>query len=142
MYRVIIVEDEMFVRIGLEHAINWAKYEMKVVGGAANGEEALQLYNEYNPHVIITDIKMPIMDGLELIDRIRKQDKSVKIIILTCMEDFQMARTALENKVSSYFVKSDMNIVEIEKSIEKIYLELIQHEDEKNISQIKEKEGG
>jgi two-component system, response regulator YesN len=124
VYRVIIVEDEMFVRIGLEHAIDWSSYDMQVVATASNGKEALSLYEKWKPHLIITDIKMPIMNGIDLISEIRKQDKHIKFIIISCMEDFKMARAALINSVSFYIVKSDMNIKELNDSITSIHKEL------------------
>lgn len=124
MYRVIIAEDEMFVRIGLEHSIKWSDYEMEVVATVSNGIEALEKYRELKPHIIITDIKMPKMDGMKLIEEIRKEDKDIRFIILTCMEDFETAKSALHNAVSFYFVKSDINTNVIKEAICSIYIEL------------------
>lgn len=124
MYRVMIVEDEMFVRIGMEHSIEWGHYEMEVVATASDGVTAYELYEKVKPHLVITDIKMPKMDGIELITKIREQDKMVKFIILTCMEDFKTAKSALDNAVSFYFVKADMHMMDMEKAVESVFLEL------------------
>ncbi len=74
MYKVLIVEDEMLVRVGLKNSINWNKFNMDVIADVANGQTALEKYESEAPDLIITDIKMPIMDGMELITRIRKND--------------------------------------------------------------------
>lgn len=130
MYKLIIAEDELFVRIGLENAIKWADYQIEIVGSASNGDEALTLYNENHANIIITDIKMPVMDGIELIREIRKTDKEVRFIILTCMEDFHMAQQAMNYGVSYYFTKYDLNIEELKSALTEICKEFLA----KNIS--------
>ena len=71
MYSVLIAEDEMLVRLGLRNSIDWAKFDMLVVADVADGKAALNIYEEKKPDLIITDLKMPIMDGMELISEIR-----------------------------------------------------------------------
>ena len=83
MYSAIIVEDELLVRVGLKSLINWSGLGLDLVSDASNGEEAFDMYNQYKPDIIITDIKMPRMDGIELIKKIREIDHRVRIIILT-----------------------------------------------------------
>lgn len=115
-----IVEDEMFVRIGLENIVNWEDYQLELVPSASNGKEAFEHYEKYHPNLIITDIKMPEMDGLELISRIRMQDKNVKFIVLTCLEDYQTAKQALNLSVSHYCNKSDLDIEELKRYVGEI----------------------
>jgi len=119
-----IVEDEMFVRIGLEHALNWEDYQLRLVPSASNGREALENYRKYRPNLIITDIKMPEMDGLELIAAIRSQDRNVKFIVLTCMEDYQTAKQALNLSVSFYYNKSDLDVEKLASHLLEIVSEL------------------
>ena len=88
-YKVLIVEDEVLVRGGLKSVIGWEKLGMEIIGDAANGKQALEIYEADKPDVILTDIKMPVMDGLELIARIREKDEKTKIVILTCYEEFE-----------------------------------------------------
>lgn len=108
MYRVVIAEDEMLVRLGLKHSINWSDYDMTVIADVANGQEALDLYEKEMPEVLITDIKMPIMDGMELISRVRDINSDAQIIILTCVEDFETVRKALSHNVQDYILKLEM----------------------------------
>lgn len=75
MYKIMIVEDEVFARIGLEQAINWDALQLKLLPSASNGREALELYRQFHPDIIVTDIKMPEMDGLELISAVRTENK-------------------------------------------------------------------
>lgn len=124
MYRVIIAEDEKFVRVGLRSMIHWDSLDMEVVGDAKNGEEAYEFYLRYKPHVILTDLRMPIMDGLDLIRKIRASDKKTKFIIITCLEEFSLVQQALELGVSSYILKHTSGIEEIEEKLESIRMEL------------------
>lgn len=124
MYKLMIVEDEMFVRVGLENIVNWADYQLELVPSASNGKEALQHYEQYHPNLIITDIKMPEMDGLQLISQIRKEDKTVKFIVLTCLEDYQTAKQALNLSVSHYCNKSDLDIEELKRYVDELMQEI------------------
>ena len=65
MYKVIIAEDEMFVRLGIKMSVDWEALGMEVVADCANGRLALEAFEQYHPEIVITDIKMPIMDGME-----------------------------------------------------------------------------
>lgn len=125
-YRVIIVEDERFVRIGIITGIPWDKYNMEVVGNAADGQSAFRLYEESLPDVIITDIRMPRMDGIELIRKIRAIDNSVKIIILTCLEEFMLVRAAVNLNVSGYILKLTTQDAEIDAILRRVRSELDQ----------------
>ncbi|MFC6650159.1 response regulator [Paenibacillus rhizoplanae] len=108
MYRVIIVEDEFIVRYGIRSMIEWEAIGLEVTGEAANGREALELMAAGLPDILITDIKMPVMDGIELIAEVRKRSAELKIIILSNLEDFQYAKEAIKHNVSEYMIKSDM----------------------------------
>ena len=69
-YKVLIVEDEVLVRGGLKSVISWGKLGMEIIGDAANGRAALEIYEKDRPDIILTDIKMPVMDGLEMLSLI------------------------------------------------------------------------
>jgi two-component system, response regulator YesN len=124
MYSAIIVEDEMLVRVGLKSLIKWDKLGLALVSDASNGQEAFDMYNQYKPDIVITDIKMPQMDGIELIKKIRENDKRTRIVILTCLEEFEIIRKAVELDVDGYIVKLTMTQKEMEdvlrKSISKL----------------------
>lgn len=124
MYKVLIAEDEMLVRHGLKFSIEWEKYNMNVIGDAPNGREALELYEKYKPDLVITDIKMPIMDGMKLISEIRKKDNKTRIVILSCLEEFDLVREAMSMGVSDYILKLTMTEEEIDTVLTKILKEL------------------
>lgn len=124
MYKVMIVEDELLVRVGLKTSIAWENYNMEVVAEAGNGEAAFEYFLKHKPEVVITDIKMPIMDGFDLIKKIRKYSNTTKIIILTCVEDFELAQKAIKYKIEDYILKLTMTPDEINAILERIYTDL------------------
>ncbi len=128
--KVLIVEDEVLVREGLKSVIGWDKLGMEVVGDAANGRQALEIYERERPDIVLTDIRMPVMDGLELIARIREEDKKTGIVILTCYEEFGYLQEALRMGVSDYILKLKMKPAEIEAAMAKVKKKL--DEDEEN----------
>ena len=109
MLGVIIVDDELLMRIGLKSIIQWEDEGFTILGEAANGREALELAGTHRPDLIITDIKMPVMDGLELIREARRLDIGGQFVILSCLEEFQYAQEALRLGAADYLIKSDMN---------------------------------
>lgn len=128
MYRVMIVEDEIIVRVWLKSMINWERLGLKVVADTGNGKEALQLYEEYKPEIIITDLRMPIMGGMELIREIRKTDKTTRVIILTCLDEFAILKEAISLDVSGYVLKLSSEVDEIECELKKVTEELESNE--------------
>ncbi|MFC5446987.1 response regulator [Paenibacillus aestuarii] len=115
--RVVIVEDEYIVRFGIRSMIDWDKLGMTVTGEAANGQEALELMRDELPDILITDIKMPVMDGLALIAEARQLSPQLKILILSNLEDFQYAKEAIRYGVSEYLIKSDMMPRDFERAL-------------------------
>ena len=109
MYRVMVVEDEMLVRAGIISFINWAEHQMKVSYEAQNGQIAWDMYLKRRPDFILTDIKMPVMDGLEFIDKVRGVDKDTPIVILTCLEEFELLHRAVRMGVADYILKHSMD---------------------------------
>jgi len=124
LYRVLIAEDELLERIGLRYGIHWENYDMTVVGDVANGAEAWNECQRLRPDLLVTDLKMPVMDGMTLIERIRQTDRRMKIVIVSCVEDFATAREAISLGVSGYILKASMNMEEIENVIAQVYSEL------------------
>jgi two-component system response regulator YesN len=120
MFRVLIVEDEFIVRYGIRSMIDWEKVGMTVIGEAANGQEALDLIGQELPDILITDIKMPILDGIALITQVRKISPQMKILILSNLEDFQYAKEAIRHGVSEYLIKSDMMPRDFEQALLKV----------------------
>lgn len=105
MLKVFLVEDESFIREGLRDNIPWEKYGYTFVGEASDGEMALPLIRKVKPDVLITDIKMPFMDGLALSRVVHTEFPQTKIIIISGYDDFEYAREAIHVGVEQYLLK-------------------------------------
>lgn len=105
MLKVLVVEDEEMIRKGIVLAVDWAALDCVVVGEASNGETALELAERYQPSLIITDIKMPKMDGIEFLQRLREKGNHAFVIILTAYNSFEYAQSALRLGAVDYLLK-------------------------------------
>lgn len=111
--KVMIVDDEYLIREGLRKSVPWEKYGMEVVATAENGEEGIFMAQEYQPDLIVTDICMPFVDGLEMAEHLLKNRPDTIIIILTCYDEFEYARKALKLGAFDYVLKPvDMVVFE------------------------------
>ena len=105
MLKVLVVEDEELIRKGIILTVDWASLDCMVVGEAANGEEALEAVERFHPSLIITDLKMPRMDGIELLHRLREQGNRAYVIILTAYDSFTYAQSALRLGAVDFLLK-------------------------------------
>ena len=105
MLKVFLVEDEFVVREGIKNNIDWKAHGYDFCGEAGDGEVAYSMIQKEKPDIVITDIKMPFMDGLTLSRMIKSEFPWIEIIILTGYEDFQFARDAIKIGVSNYLLK-------------------------------------
>ncbi len=132
MYKLILVDDEEEVRKGIIKKINWESYNFETPLEAENGRDALELIEDSIPDVVITDITMPIMDGLTLVSVIKQSYPTVKTAILTGFDDFKFAQQAIKSGVTDYVLKpvlpQDINDL-IQKLKDKIDGEIDQKED-------------
>lgn len=124
MLKIVIVEDEEFIRKGLVYTIDWLSMGCVVVADAADGQEGLEKIIENQPDVVITDIKMPKMDGIEMV-RQALQHTEFTCIILTSYSEFEYAKKAIELKVFEYLVKP-IDEEEIKRIMESLQDELKQ----------------
>ena len=104
-YRVLLADDEEEIRTGISRKIDWAALGFSLVGEAGNGEEALELAEQLRPDVVLTDIKMPFLDGLELCRRLRQSLPAAKLVVFSGFDDFEYARQAVSMGVSEYILK-------------------------------------
>lgn len=132
MIKTIIVEDEYLVRMGLKMVINWEQYGFQIVGEASDGAEGIKLYQKFNPQLIITDIQMPGINGLEMMKEIRNQDKDVKFIVISAYDQFEYAKQAIEYGVLKYCLKGSLMDTEIIQILEEIRNEFSPHTIESN----------
>lgn len=105
MKRVMLVDDEVLIRESIRSCIHWEREGFIYCGDASDGEVALPLIEEWRPDILITDIKMPFMDGLQLTSFVRGQFPDIKIIILTGHDEFRFAQNALRLGVEDYCLK-------------------------------------
>lgn len=105
MLKIFLVEDERIMREGIKENIDWEKEGFIFTGEAQDGELAYPLIQKSQPDILITDIKMPFMDGLELSKLVRKEMPSIKIIILSGFDEFEFAKEALNIGVTEYLLK-------------------------------------
>lgn len=133
MIKVLIADDELLVRVGLKTTVKWEENGFLLVGEAQNGKEAIELFDKYDPDILITDIKMPIIDGLELISILQEKKKELKSIILTHYDDFSYAHKAIKLGASEYMLKHNISSEELLKVLIKLSLEIDSaHSEEKN----------
>lgn len=110
MYKLLIVDDEPLVLAGVQSIIDWATLDVTIMGCAGNGKQAMDLMSRELPDIVMTDIRMPIMDGLELAQRSYSMYGRVPVFIfLTSYEDFNYAKTALQVDAVDYLIKLDIN---------------------------------
>ena len=117
--KMFIADDEQFVIDGLKYCLEWSEYGIEIVGEGNNGQEALDFIQDNHVDIIITDMKMPIMDGMELIKNIRKLNLSLEVLILSGYEDFEYARSAIQYGVFEYLLKP-VTIDKIERAVEQL----------------------
>ena len=119
MHKIIIVEDEEIIRNGLAISFEWMDYGCNIVGLAKDGKEGLDMIMKLNPDIVISDIKMPKMTGIEMIQNAKLQGKDFFSIILTSYAKFNYAKSAIEFGASGYLLKpvDEDELTELLKSI-------------------------
>ncbi|MBS6642197.1 MAG: response regulator [Clostridiaceae bacterium] len=123
--RVVIADDESSIRNGLNAAVPWESLNMSVIGAAKDGMEAWELINTYKPAVAITDIRMPRLSGLELIQKCHKENIPTKFIILSGYDDFSYAQTAIRYGARAYILKP-LKIDELTTELEDLRDEILE----------------
>ena len=120
MYSVMLVDDERPSLELLKLLIRWEDADFFICCEASSGQDALNKYSIYKPDLIITDLLMPVMDGLELIQKIKNENPEQLVIVLSCHELFDYARSALKLGVYDYLVKDSLTPAELLSTLEQI----------------------
>lgn len=131
MYRVLIVDDEPEIRQGLQLKVDWNKLGFVLVGEAANGMEAMNRLQEEEIDIVITDMNMPMMDGVSFLEAYHKVYPFLRVVIITGYEDFKYARAALRNRAKDYLLKP-VTRSELTDTLEKVKQELDEERKNKN----------
>lgn len=120
MYSVMIVDDEILARAGIKSLISWEEHGLEIVGKSDNGSKALALAKKLRPDIIITDIKMPVMDGIELVKAVKEVKLDTKFILLSAHDDFELVKQAMKLGVEDYILKLQMeadSLLQVLKSV-------------------------
>ena len=102
---LLLVDDEAEIRSGLRNNVPWEQYDIKLIGTACNGAEALEMIRWYEPDIVITDIQMPVINGLEMIRQAKEEGHDCCFVILSGYDDFQYAKQAIRYDVREYLLK-------------------------------------
>lgn len=108
--RILIADDERMIRQGIRHMADWEKEGFLIVGEAGDGQEALRLVREQRPHIVLADIVMPVMDGLEFSARLSEEFPQIQLIMLSSYDKFEYVKTALLNGASDYILKPMLSV--------------------------------
>ena len=108
MVQLLIVDDEPLVQIGIRSMLNWESMGIEIAGTATNGRQAYDMILEKHPEIVITDIKMPIMDGMQLIEKCQSLEHPPLFILLTSYEEFALVKQAISYQVLDYLVKLEL----------------------------------
>lgn len=138
LYRIMLVDDEEEVRKAIIRKMDWEQLGFIMVGDAENGEDALEKIEQMEPDVVMTDIRMPYMDGLTLTARIREKYPSIKILIFSGYDDFEYAKEAIKLNAAEYILKP-VNGEELAAILKRIRISLDEEiEQRRNINTLRE----
>ncbi len=120
MIKLLIADDEPLVLVGMQSMLDWASLNIEICATAHNGKQALALIEEHQPEIVITDIKMPLMSGLELAAACHEAGEELPVfIILTSFEEFELAREAMRSGAMEYLIKLELTPQSLRAAIEK-----------------------
>ncbi|NOV01105.1 response regulator transcription factor [Paenibacillus planticolens] len=122
--KVLIVDDEQLVRKGLRLTTDWTKHQMIVVDDAPNGCVGWDKFLEHRPHVVITDIVMPEMGGIEFAQKVRKEAPDTKILFLSCHRDFDYAKQGIQIGITDYIVKTSLDEQKLDQCLDLLHQEI------------------
>ncbi|RXZ80517.1 DNA-binding response regulator [Paenibacillaceae bacterium] len=108
--KVLIVDDEVLIRQGIKHFMDWEQEGFQIVGEASNGQEALERIEELKPHIVLTDIVMPVMDGEELTKEIKARYPDIEVIVLSSFGEFDYVRSTFQSGVADYILKPKLDM--------------------------------
>lgn len=132
--RIVLVEDEYYVRKGILNTVDWAGNGCEIVGEAENGARGMQVIEEMRPHLVIADIEMPMMDGIEMVRRLRAKGIESEYIFLTSHQNFTYVYNAIKLEVIDYLLKP-FHREDLQKSLQKarLKLHLLEREEERSL---------
>jgi two-component system response regulator YesN len=127
MIKVLIVDDDRLVRKGLISAMPWEQFDMKVVGEASNGAKALEFIEEESIELLLTDLEMPVMSGIELMRAVRQKHPHIHIVVLTLHQEFEYVQEALRLGAIDYIAKIQLEKERFDEVLQRIYNRIQEH---------------
>jgi two-component system response regulator YesN len=122
--KVLIVDDEILVRDGIKHHLNWEQTGFRIVGEASNGREALEQIETLRPHIVITDIVMPIMDGEAFTRVVKEQYPEIEIIVLSSFSEYDYVRSTFQSGVADYILKPKLETQDLLKVLKQTAIKI------------------
>ncbi len=117
MYRILLVDDEPIILSGIKFLIDWEKNNCTIIDSARNGQEALEKIHALSPDIVLCDINMPVMNGVELLKIAAAEKSETVFLMLTNLEDFALAREAMRLRAVDYLLKSQLEAETLERSL-------------------------
>ena len=124
-WKILIVEDDINFRYAIRELVPWDEYDFEVVGEAVNGRQALEILKAKEVNIVLTDMEMPIMDGVALTAEIKKFYPNIKVVALSAFDDFSFVKESMRLGAEDYILKQDLNadtIIETLQNLCKEYL--------------------
>ena len=118
--KIMIVDDEKLLRNGFKNMTDWSAKGINIIGEALNGEDALEKLKTRSPDIVITDIKMPIMDGVTLTKKIKELYPHILILVLSSHDDYDYVRESMKNGASDYLLKASIDIDDLCDTLKRI----------------------
>lgn len=107
--KVVIIDDEFIMRQGMKHMLDWEKEGFQIVGEASNGQEGLEVIEKTKPNIVLTDIVMPVLDGIEFSEILNKRFPEMQLVILSSYDKFEYVKATFLNGVVDYILKPTLN---------------------------------
>lgn len=117
--KVLIIDDEFIMRQGMKHMLEWEKEGFQIVGEATNGQEGLDLIEKLEPDIVLADIVMPVLDGIEFSQILKQKYPGIQLIILSSYDKFEYVKSTLLNGASDYILKPTLNPEILLKTLQK-----------------------
>ena len=130
MIKVLIVDDEILIRVGIKSCIDWESNGFEVVGLAEGGKQAVDIIEKAVPEIVLTDIRMPDMDGLELIEHIKERHPEIRVIVLSCHNELEYIKKAMKLGADDYILKLSMQPEELLDVLNKMKTVIINDKEE------------
>jgi len=120
LIKVVLIDDETLVKVGLKSLANWEKFGFEIVAEGSNGEEGLALIKKFNPQLVITDIVMPKMDGIEMMRKAKEYNPNIQVIVLSSYDEFELVRKAMKFGAWDYILKLNISTDSMDEMLERV----------------------